>query len=85
VFYLRKEKEQTQMSNENHVPTEQQMNPEGTTNGDPSIGEEGIDKVLLRVEGQNEHISEPPKDVEEDIAEVASALDGTTMGIEDAS
>jgi hypothetical protein len=59
--------------------------PEGTTSGDPSIGETGVDKVLLRVEGQNENITTPPQSAQVDVAKTARDLDDLTMGIEDES
>jgi len=64
------------MSNQNQAPNdENQTHPEGTVEGDPSIGEAGVDKVLLRVEGQNENIKSRPKDVEKEIAETAGDLE----------
>lgn len=68
---------QTRQNEPNH--------PEGTAEGDPSIGEAGMDKVLLRVEGQNENITTPPKEVEADVASTARDVDDLTMGIEDES
>ncbi|MBD1909119.1 MULTISPECIES: hypothetical protein [unclassified Leptolyngbya] len=73
------------MPDENRSQDENQAYPEGKFDGDPNIGEAGLDKVLLRVEGQNENITAPPPDVEEGIAETARAIGDTIMGIEDAS
>jgi hypothetical protein len=58
---------------------------EGTTAGDPNISEAATDKVMLRVEGQNENITTPPKEVQAEIAATARDLEDSTMGIEDES
>lgn len=72
------------MPEDKHAP--QTTHPEGTTSGDPSIGETGVDKVLLRVEGQNENITVPPdKSTQADVASTARDIDDLTMGIEDES
>lgn len=42
-------------------------------------------RLELYVEGQNEHISTLPSDIETDVAKTADAIDSLMMGIEDAS
>lgn len=83
--HQRKKGEIISMSDKNQVSQEAQGHPEGTLEGDPNIGEAGVDKVLLRVEGQNENITTPPKEVQADIAATAQDIEDVTMGIEDAS
>lgn len=59
--------------------------PEGKRSGDPAVGQEGLDKVMLRVEGQNEHISTPSQEEQAEIGQTAKAVQNSTMGIEDES
>ncbi len=60
-------------------------NLEETLADESTQNPEAVDKVVMRVEGQNEKIHTPPKDVQEDIAAVARDLEDLTMGIEDES
>lgn len=73
------------MSNQNQPSQNPNTHPEGTTEGDPNLSEAAIDKVMLRVEGQNETITAPPKEVQADLAAIARDLNDSTMEIEDAS
>lgn len=72
------------MPNQQH-PGDFDAHSEEALAEDPSVTEAALDKVMLRVEGQNEQIKTPPEKVEQGIAEVAQAVSDSTMEIEDAT
>lgn len=73
------------MSNQNQTPQNFQAQPEGTTEVDPKLSEVAVDEMILRVEGQNENITTPPKEVQADIAATARDLEDSILEIEDGS
>jgi len=72
-------------TNSQSSPQPTQKHPEGTTKGDPSLNEDALDKVMMRVEGQNENIVDPSEEEEANIAETARRLDEPMLQIEDES
>lgn len=68
---------------ENETGRDTEAQPEGAIEGDPNIGEAGVDKVMLRVEGQNQNIKTPPPEIQADIAATAADVEDLIMGIED--
>jgi hypothetical protein len=72
-------------SNQDRISQPSQTDPEGTAAGDPNLSEAAVDKVMVRLEGQNENITTPPKEVQADIAATARDVEESMLEIEDAS
>jgi len=73
------------MPDKNQTSQEAQVYPEETINDDLNVGKTGVDKEMLRVEGQNENIKTPPQEVQAAIAATARDTKDILISIEDES
>ncbi|MBE9180795.1 hypothetical protein IQ268_19730 [Oculatella sp. LEGE 06141] len=64
-------------------PNQAESYPDEALAGDPSVSKEASSEVVQRVEGQNQTIKTPPKEMESEVAATDRDLSDLTMGIED--